>query len=66
MSQTQTSLTRAICISSLADSIGELRVPDLEKKVNLLSFHDPTYVATSRGVVVDTPTMNGDDVERID
>jgi hypothetical protein len=38
ISQTQPSLTRAIFISSLADSIGELRVPDLEKKVNLLSF----------------------------
>jgi hypothetical protein len=25
-------------ISSLADNIGELRVPDLEKKVNLLSL----------------------------
>jgi hypothetical protein len=38
MSQTQMSLTRAMSISSLADNIGELRVQDIEKKVNPVSF----------------------------
>ena len=59
MSQTQMSLTRAMSISSLADNIGELRVQDKERKVNLLSFDRFHLYSDAARLVVDAPTMNG-------
>jgi hypothetical protein len=46
-------------ISSLADSIGELRVQDKERKVNLLSFDRSHLYSDASRLVVDAPTMNG-------